>query len=367
MKNELQDEFAADMKRDRYIRETCGRDGTVIEIMTWRLRERKYLDKEEARRTREGREKSQRQVRMEIEVQQCDIFLEQIAKLKVDERIDGNNVDFPAHLAEQRERCSRARRDAPVVEENRKRKAAEEIAKKERQEIAGKDKADIRLKLEKQRKLEMKAKRERQLREVFHQRLKEESERRAMEERERRVKEELERKAREERERKAQEERERKAREERERRRREEQMRKEHEARRRREEYFRLERQATARIEAERHEEQLRLYDAKWHALKTCDDLPPIDGSNLPWPVLDIRVTCLDDITYHRVKAFVFHPLRPGMEGKSRRDRLKMDLLKWHPDKFSKILGKVCERHRAYAFEVASAVIRLLTQMKTEE
>ncbi|KAH7919314.1 hypothetical protein BV22DRAFT_994543, partial [Leucogyrophana mollusca] len=69
-------------------------------------------------------------------------------------------------------------------------------------------------------------------------------------------------------------------------------------------------------------------------------------------------------VTYERMQAFVFHPARPGMEGKSRRDRVKADMLKYHPDKFNSLtLGKVTEYEQGVAAEVAGVVARLLTRM----
>jgi hypothetical protein len=160
----------------------------------------------------------------------------------------------------------------------------------------------------------------------------------------------------------------------------EEQRQKEERERREREEHLRLQREEAERKEAERREAERReaervrqkftLYDAKWAALKSGDDSLALDFSQLPWPVLDITPTSSVDITYDRLQAFVFHPLRHSMEGKSRRERLKMDVLKWHPDKFeAKVLGKVveCQLQRAMVLEAAGIVARLLTQMLSEE
>jgi preprotein translocase subunit Sec63 len=68
------------------------------------------------------------------------------------------------------------------------------------------------------------------------------------------------------------------------------------------------------------------------------------------------------------MEEFIFHPLRPGMELKSRKDRLKIEMLRFHPDKFnSNIVRKLRECDREKATEIAGALARMLTDMLTEE
>ncbi|KAF7979286.1 hypothetical protein HWV62_42988 [Athelia sp. TMB] len=111
---------------------------------------------------------------------------------------------------------------------------------------------------------------------------------------------------------------------------------------------------------------QLDLYDGKWAELKDGRDLPPLPIGILPWPILGYEVTRPADITLQRVRDFVFHPLRKGMEKKSRRDRVRADMLKWHPDKFNaKVLNKVVNAEQVA--EAAGQVARFLTQIMEEE
>jgi len=54
------------------------------------------------------------------------------------------------------------------------------------------------------------------------------------------------------------------------------------------------------------------------------------------------------------------------MELKNRRERVRMEILKWHPDKFNaKVLGKVIDA--AQVAEGAGLVARFLTQIMEEE
>ena len=103
-------------------------------------------------------------------------------------------------------------------------------------------------------------------------------------------------------------------------------------------------------------------YDDEWDVLKSeiCERTQPIHFTQMPWPVL-ARITRPDQITYSAVEEFLFHPLRPA---KSPKDRLRAEIMKWHPDKFDrKILSKVMVEHIDLVKEASGRVARILTQM----
>jgi hypothetical protein len=78
--------------------------------------------------------------------------------------------------------------------------------------------------------------------------------------------------------------------------------------------------------------------------------------------------TSTSDITRQRVQAFVFHPLRADADIKSRRDRVRAEILKWHPDKFdAKVVGAVIDTEKDQVKEGAGVVARILTQILEEE
>ncbi|KAH7882462.1 hypothetical protein F5I97DRAFT_1816957 [Phlebopus sp. FC_14] len=99
--------------------------------------------------------------------------------------------------------------------------------------------------------------------------------------------------------------------------------------------------------------------------LKSNRSLPPIDASQLPWPFLaHVQFSTPDQITYEAVQAFIFHPHHPSAVVQSRRERVRVEVLRFHPDKFNtRILPKVKESQRAIAREVAGAVARILTRI----
>ncbi|KAG2339670.1 hypothetical protein BDR05DRAFT_891357 [Suillus weaverae] len=88
----------------------------------------------------------------------------------------------------------------------------------------------------------------------------------------------------------------------------------------------------------------------------------------MPWPLFQPGCTSPDDISRRSMEQFIFHPLRPGMEIKSRKDRLKAEILRFHPDKFnSHIVRKLRECDREKAIEIAGVLARMLTDMMAEE
>lgn len=140
-------------------------------------------------------------------------------------------------------------------------------------------------------------------------------------------------------------------------------------------------REEAQRQERQRQEEELRrnkaqadlvafyqLYDAKWQELKLSQKLTSVMLCEMPWPTFQQGCASPDDISRRSMEEFIFHPLRPGMETKSRKDRLKVEILRFHPDKFdSNIVRKLRECDREKASEIAGALARILTNMMAEE
>ncbi|KAF8999159.1 hypothetical protein BDQ17DRAFT_1182702, partial [Cyathus striatus] len=107
--------------------------------------------------------------------------------------------------------------------------------------------------------------------------------------------------------------------------------------------------------------ERFDLYDKKWEALRGGDNIPQLFFGQFPWPVL-CDVSGLQDITEERLGEFFFHSARPGFEDKSRRDRVRKEFLRWHPDKFeAKMLDFIIPEHKELVKEAAGTIARFLT------
>ncbi|KAG1878072.1 hypothetical protein DFJ58DRAFT_712690 [Suillus subalutaceus] len=264
------------------------------------------------------------------------IFLKQLEDLRVDQ--------LRSHtLGDAREVVARAealgpRRELEHVE--RDRQAALRLEDKPRRQ---KEEEELR-RLEEERQRQEEEKR----RQEEARRRQEEARRRAEELARLREQRERELQAKREAFRKAQEEAERRAREQAEQRLREEARRQE---RQRQEELLRNKAQADL-----------------WQELKLSQKLTSVMLFEMPWPTFQQGCASPDDISRRNVEEFIFHPLRPGMETKSRKDRLKVEILRFHPDKFnSSIVRKLRECDREKASEIAGALARILTNMMTEE
>ncbi|KAG1836293.1 hypothetical protein DFJ58DRAFT_847057 [Suillus subalutaceus] len=250
------------------------------------------------------------------------IFLKQLEELRLDQRRRHTLGD-----ARELEHAERDRQAALRLEENARRQKEEEEST-----VAG----------ERQRQEEEKRRQEEA------RRRQEEAKRRAEELVRLREQRERELQAKREAFRKAQEEAERRAREQAEQRLREEAQRRE---RQRQEELRRNKAQADLVA-------FFQLYDAKWQELKLSQKLTSVMLCEMPWPTFQQGCASPDDISRCSVEEFIFHPLRPGMETKSRKDRLKFD---------SNIVRKLRECDREKASEIAGALARILTNMMAEE
>ncbi|KAI0827478.1 hypothetical protein BC628DRAFT_1318764, partial [Trametes gibbosa] len=72
-------------------------------------------------------------------------------------------------------------------------------------------------------------------------------------------------------------------------------------------------------------------------------------------------------ITYEHVRDFLFHPSRRGIEGKTYKEVLKTELLRWHPDKFDSLVSsKMREGHWPPTKEAAGLVARYVMQLLSE-
>lgn len=106
-------------------------------------------------------------------------------------------------------------------------------------------------------------------------------------------------------------------------------------------------------------------YECQWTDLKASAQAP-ISFAKFPWPSL-LLVQSPADITLENVREFVFHPARPNIQGKSAKDRLKVEILRWHPDKFNATVVKnLPQSERELVAEAASLVARWMNRLLTE-
>ncbi|KIL56925.1 hypothetical protein M378DRAFT_434388 [Amanita muscaria Koide BX008] len=108
------------------------------------------------------------------------------------------------------------------------------------------------------------------------------------------------------------------------------------------------------------------LYERKWEALKSMTET--IFFNQMPWPVL-IDIVHPDQLNIDEMRRFVSHEVYRNLasfQGKSIRDRMKMEMLRWHPDKFARVLPMIDPSHQDAVKEAAERVAKLFTQLMSE-
>ncbi|KAI0631452.1 hypothetical protein C8Q77DRAFT_1159244 [Trametes polyzona] len=142
-------------------------------------------------------------------------------------------------------------------------------------------------------------------------------------------------------------------------------------ARRAKEEQERLAREEAARQAEEIHtkaRELCALYERKWAELKNNKGLKNIVGFHeFPFPVFADEHVDPAHMTHERVREFLLYPFRPNIEGKTAKEVLKTEVLRWHPDRFDAyIRPKVREEDWEKTKEAAGLVARWVTALMAE-
>lgn len=103
-------------------------------------------------------------------------------------------------------------------------------------------------------------------------------------------------------------------------------------------------------------------YVRSWDALK---DVQMISFRAIPWPLMKTPKST-DDLTTNAIGALVLSPHHSPE--KSPRDRLKAELLRWHPDRFeSKWLPKADVGEKEAIRRGAGQVVRCLNELMGRE
>jgi len=137
-----------------------------------------------------------------------------------------------------------------------------------------------------------------------------------------------------------------------------------------REETARLEREREAERklrEGRRRREAWDYYEARW---KTCTATEPLDHPlkfrDIPWPMFTVP-TATEQLTTDHISVFLLYGLHgdDGLtESKTRKDRIREALLRWHPDKFEGKMGsRLDAREKEMVLEGVGIVARCLNEL----
>ncbi|KAJ4473880.1 hypothetical protein J3R30DRAFT_3296461 [Lentinula aciculospora] len=108
------------------------------------------------------------------------------------------------------------------------------------------------------------------------------------------------------------------------------------------------------------------MYQRRWAAIKGegVEVVPfPLRFDQLPWPLFHFQCTTIsiNNLSEEDISYFVLSTKRPGYERKHAKERLRHELLHYHPDKFvARVLPYVMEEERENVVAGASRVTSVL-------
>ncbi|KAF8893841.1 hypothetical protein BD779DRAFT_1669370 [Infundibulicybe gibba] len=103
-------------------------------------------------------------------------------------------------------------------------------------------------------------------------------------------------------------------------------------------------------------------YESRWSALATSTD--PLTFSDIPWPLMSPPLN-VAEITPERIVLFLFSPAHS--QSQSRKDRIRSAQLRWHPDRFRRLMGRVREEDKSAIEEGVGIVARCLNDSMARE
>lgn len=125
------------------------------------------------------------------------------------------------------------------------------------------------------------------------------------------------------------------------------------------------EREDRERIRAERAlVDAWQKYETQWASLAASSE--PLHFTDIPWPVhLPSGPTKPDDITAKEISRFLLSPLHS--QNQSRKDRIRNGQLRWHPDRFQRVMRRVREEDKGMVVDGVGIVARCLNDMMARE
>ena len=101
-------------------------------------------------------------------------------------------------------------------------------------------------------------------------------------------------------------------------------------------------------------------YEARWSTLSTSSEA--LTFRSIPWPIISPPAKA-EDITPGGIEQFLFSPLHS--QGQTRKDRIRSAQLRWHPDRFRRLMGRVTDEDKNEVEEAVGLVARSLNDLMT--
>ena len=102
-------------------------------------------------------------------------------------------------------------------------------------------------------------------------------------------------------------------------------------------------------------------YESRWTTLMSSSD--PLDFKTIPWPVTKLASSPID-LTPEAISTFLFSELHSLQL--SRKERIRSAQLRWHPDRFRRLMGRVKAEDKAKVEEAVGNVARCLNDLRNK-
>lgn len=106
------------------------------------------------------------------------------------------------------------------------------------------------------------------------------------------------------------------------------------------------------------------VYELRWVALSAAYDGIVLKFRDIPWPLL-VPPLAPEEITPEGIEAFILSPLHS--QEQTTKERIRAGLLRWHPDRFCRVLGRVRESERSAVEEGVGIVVRCLNDLLSKD
>ena len=102
-------------------------------------------------------------------------------------------------------------------------------------------------------------------------------------------------------------------------------------------------------------------YESRWTTLMSSSD--PLDFKTIPWPVTK-PASGPTDLTSETISTFLFSQLHSLQL--SRKERIRSAQLRWHPDRFRRLMGRVKAEDKAKVEEAVGIIARCLNDLRNK-
>ena len=123
------------------------------------------------------------------------------------------------------------------------------------------------------------------------------------------------------------------------------------------------EKERQERVKAEVASKEIwQAYDEGW--TKVTSSSGPLSFHTIPWPLVS-HPSSTKDIFMGAIMAFLLSPLHS--KAQTRKERIRTALLRWHPDRFQKVLARVVEEDKEAVETGVGIVARCLNELMERE